>query len=507
MAQKNFERETIVKVDYGGRTALHSEQLEEIVLGQILLSEDAISDVMNLLKKEVFFTPKNQIIFGAMENLAKNNNTITLITVIEKLQGEEKLEEIGGPACISDLTMKVSSSAHVEHNAKLLVQKFIQRELIEVSGLISEKAFAPDCELADLTDYAEREVMNVTDQGFNRRTVQDIKQIAESVFQHIVDIKGKDIKLTGIASGFSELDRITSGWQKGNMIVIAARPGMGKTAFVLTMLRNMAVDYNVPVAMFSLEMSCEQLATRLFVSEAQIQQNALRTGQIDDTQLDKLETAKERLIKAPIFLDDTPGLSIYDFKSKCRKLVERKGVQCIVVDYLQLMNARGGNFSREQEVSTISRNIKEIAMDLQIPIIALSQLNRSVEGRQGAQGAEKEPRLSDLRESGAIEQDADMVIFIHRPAKAIRSDVDADGNDISKKSIIIVEKNRHGAGGRVELDFEGEFMKFTDHANTVIPNASDYHANNQSMIFDSQMNNSNNNDPFNFSGSLSDSPF
>lgn len=504
MAQNKFERETIVKVDYGGRTAPHSEDIEETVLGQILLSDDAISDVMNLLKKEVFFIPKNQIIFEAMEYLAKNNNPITLITVIEKLKGEEKLDLIGGPTCITDLTMKVSSSANIEHHAKLLVQKFIQRELIKVSGLICEKALISDCEIGELTDYAEREIMSITDQGFNRRTVQDIKQIAESLFQHIVEIKGKDIRLTGVASGFSELDRITSGWQNGNMIVIAARPGMGKTAFVLTMLRNMAIDYNVPVAMFSLEMSCEQLATRLFVGEAQIQQNLLRTGQIDDTQLDKLETAKERLVKAPIFLDDTPGLSIYDFKSKCRKLVEKKGVQCIVVDYLQLMTARGGNFSREQEVSTISRNIKEVAMDLKIPIIALSQLNRSVEGRQGAQGAEKEPRLSDLRESGAIEQDADMVIFIHRPAKALRADVDSDGNDISKKAIIIVEKNRHGAGGRVELDFEGEFMRFSDHGNTVIPNASEYHSENQSLIFDSQMNS---NDPFSISGTLSDSPF
>ena len=273
------------------------------------------------------------------------------------------------------------------------------------------------------------------------------------------------------------------------MIVLAARPGMGKTAFVLTMLRNIAIDHNIPVGMFSLEMSCEQLATRLFVGEAEIQQNKLQTGNIDLTDIGKLSSAKEKLSIAPIFLDDTPGLSIYEFRSKCRRLVEKHKVRCIVVDYLQLMTA-SGSFSREQEVSSISRQIKSVAMELKIPVIALAQLNRGIEGRQNN---DKKPRLSDLRESGAIEQDADLVLFIHREAKANNTSVNANGEDISKDAQIIVAKNRHGAGGEINLQFIGEYMKFIDPINTEIrPNAAQFiQPEERIMEFGSRMNDMN----------------
>ena len=451
-------KEVVVSVDYSGKVPPFSESLEETVLGQLLISEDAIPEVMNYLKPEVFYVPKHQTIYRVMDELYKESTPITLETVINKLTALEELTNVGGPFFISELTMKVSSSANVEAHSKILVEKYIQRELIRVSSQICEKAFSPECELADLTDFAESNIMSVTDQSLKKRSVQNIKTVIDNVYEQVLTARKSKREIIGLPTGFTKVDAITSGWQEGNMIVIAARPGMGKTAFVLTMLRNMALDYETPVGMFSLEMSCEQLASRLLVGEAELYQNKLRTGNLNETELDRLLTAKEKLETTPIYFDDTPGITIYEFRTKCRRLVEKHHVKCIVVDYLQLMNS-GKTLAREQEVSFISRQIKSIAMELKIPIIALSQLNRSLEGRQGA---EKEPKLSDLRESGAIEQDADMVLFIHREAKANRTNVDSEGNDISRKAKIIIEKNRHGASGFVEMEFIGEFMKFRD---------------------------------------------
>lgn len=465
MAKRNYQNETIVKVDYGGKIAPHSEQLEETVLGQIMICEDAISDVMNLLKKDVFFVPKNQDVFEAMENVAKSNTPITLISVIQKLQEQDKLEAIGGASYITDLTMRVASSANVEYNAKLLVQKYIQRELIRVSAMITDKAFDPSCQINELTDLAEREVLTVTDQSLQKRSIVSVKDATEEVYKHILEARLHSKECTGVPSGYTELDRLTTGWQPGSMIVLAARPGMGKTAFVISMIQNMIslCDDQHPngfaVGMFSLEMSCEQLAMRLLVGEAELSQTKLQTGNVNDSELEKLLGAKERLSTAPIYFDDTPGLNIYDFRSKCRRMKERYNVECIIVDYLQLMSG-GNTFSREQEISAISRQIKSVAMELKIPIIALSQLNRSVEGRD-----DKIPRLSDLRESGAIEQDADMVMFIHRESKAIHSNIDKNGNDISKDAKLVIAKNRHGSSKDVDLIFEGQYMKFIDPTN------------------------------------------
>ena len=492
MAKTQFKKEVEVHVNYDGKTPPYSETLEETVLGQLMLQGDALSEVMNLLtKKEIFYIPKNQIIFEAMTELAKENEPITLVTVIEKLKSVEQLDSVGGPSYLIDLSMRVSTSANIENHVKLLVQKYIQRELIRVSAIISEKAFDPSCQLAELTDTAEKEILSVTDQSLQKKSIVGLDRIAPSVYDHFIEAsKAGGKEFTGVPSGFHELDRLTTGWQAGSMIVLAARPGMGKTAFVLTMLRNIAIDHNIPVGMFSLEMSCEQLATRLFVGEAEIQQNKLQTGNIDLTDIGKLSSAKEKLSIAPIFLDDTPGLSIYEFRSKCRRLVEKHKVRCIVVDYLQLMTA-SGSFSREQEVSSISRQIKSVAMELKIPVIALAQLNRGIEGRQNN---DKKPRLSDLRESGAIEQDADLVLFIHREAKANNTSVNANGEDISKDAQIIVAKNRHGAGGEINLQFIGEYMKFIDPINTEIkPNAAQFiQPEERIMEFGSRMNEMNN---------------
>ncbi|MCQ2959307.1 MAG: replicative DNA helicase [Bacteroidales bacterium] len=484
MAKSNFQKEITLHVDYDGKIPPYSQQIEETVLGQLMINCDAISDVMNLLsKKDIFYFPKHQIIFESMSELAKQNEPITLVTTIERLQQKEELNNVGGASFITDLSMKVSSSASIENHAKILVQKYLQRELIRVSALISEKAFDPSCQLSELIDLAEKEVFSVTDQSLQKKSIVSIDRVAASVYEHFLEASKNEKDFTGVPSGFTELDRITTGWQPGSMIVLAARPGMGKTAFVLTMLRNIAVEYNIPVGMFSLEMSCEQLATRLFVGEAEIQQSKLQTGKIDLNDIGKLSSAKEKLEKAPIYLDDTPGLNIYDFRSKCRRLVEKYKVQCIVVDYLQLMTAPGIG-SREQEVSSISRQIKSVAMELKIPIIALAQLNRGIEGRQNA---DKKPRLSDLRESGAIEQDADLVMFIHREAKATNSTIDSSGNDISRDAQIVIAKNRHGAGGDVDLYFIGEYMKFIDPNTTPVNPNTGFNAE-QNKIFNSSIN-------------------
>ncbi len=456
---RKFEAEKVVKVDYNGKQPPYSEKLEDTVLGQILIDSEAINEVINMLKKEVFYIPNNQIIFETIYELAKSNQPVDLITVSERLEAKEELEKVGGISHITELTLKVSSSANIESHVKILIQKYIQRELIKVSSLICEKAFDSTTELSELTDYAESQIMSITEQNIQRRSYRDIKTVAELLYDTLLERRGKGVA-PGISSGYPELDKLTNGWQKGHMIVVAARPAMGKTAFVLSMVRNMAIKENKPVAMFSLEMSCEQLATRLFVGEARIPQGALQKGDLNDNDVDKLTTAMERIAQAPIWLDDTPSLSIYDFKSKCRKLKEKEDIQCVIVDYLQLMTAQG-SFSREQEVSSISRQIKEIAMELQIPIIALAQLNRGLENRQGA---EKEPRLADLRESGSIEQDADMVMFLNRRFVSLRQDFvqneDGTEKDIRKEAHVHIKKNRHGSQGTVELVFEGQFMSF-----------------------------------------------
>ncbi len=456
---KKIEIEKVVKVDYNGKKPPYSEQIEDIILGQILIDSEAINEVINMLKKEVFYVPNNQIIFEAIFELAKSNQPVDLITVSERLEAKEQLELVGGISHITELTLKVSSSANIESHAKILIQKYIQREIIKASSLICEKAFDSTAEISELTDYAESQIMSITEQNVQRRTYKDIKSVSELLYEKLLERRGKGVEV-GISSGYPELDFLTSGWQKGHMIVIAARPAMGKTAFVLSMVRNIAIKQNKPIAMFSLEMSCEQLATRLFVGEARIPQGVLQKGDLDDNDVDRLTTALEKIAKAPIWLDDTPALSIYDFKSKCRKLKEKEDIQCVIVDYLQLMTAKG-SFSREQEVSSISRQIKEIAMELQIPIIALAQLNRGLENRQGA---EKEPRLADLRESGSIEQDADMVMFLNRRTVSLKVDTIEDENgvpkDIRKEAHVFVSKNRHGSQGKVELVFEGNFMSF-----------------------------------------------
>lgn len=444
-----------LEIDYAGKIPPFSEDLEETVLGQLMLEDDAISKIIDDVSGETFYNKKHQLIFSAIAKINANLEPVNIQTVIEQLRRDEQLDAIGGPYFIAQLTQKVSSAAHIEHHAKLLAQKFIQRELIRVSAQIQEKAFDPAIDVDELVDYSESEIFKVAE-GNIKKVASPIATVLERAIENIKNAQNNKNKYSGKPSGFTALDAITSGWQKGNMIVIAARPAMGKTAFVLSMLRNMAIDFNLSVAMFSLEMSNEQLVNRMIVSEAELDHYKIKNGQLTENDWKNIYDKTKRLASAPIFLDDTPALSIMEFRAKCRRLREKHKIECVFLDYLQLMTTNNPA-SREQEVSMISRQIKAVAMELEIPIIALSQLNRSVEMR----GGNKRPQLSDLRESGAIEQDADMVLFIHRP-EYYKIDVTEDGENTKGLAEIIIAKNRHGAIDDIRLEFIPELTKFTD---------------------------------------------
>jgi len=438
-----------------GKIPPHSLETEEIVLGQVMIDEDAVVSVMDVLKPESFYKESNRKIFKAIIDLTVREEPINLLTVTEELRKREQLDEVGGPFYISQLTSKVSSAAHVEFHAKIIAQKYIQRELIRVSGDIQNKAFDSTLDVSDLLDFSESELYKVAEGNVKKEAVS-VGQLIPEALKLIEEASQREDGLSGAASGFTALDRVTSGWQPSNMVVIAARPAMGKTAFVLSMLRNMAIDHELPVAMFSLEMNTLQLVNRLIVSESELRHDKIKNGKLsaDDWQL--LETKTQALVEAPIYLDDTPALSVFEFRAKCRRLKQKYDIRCVFIDYLQLMTS-GTSASREQEVSTISRQIKSVALELNIPIIALSQLNRSVELR----GGDKRPQLSDLRESGAIEQDADMVLFIHRPEYYGITE-DEEGNTLINQAEIILAKNRHGATDNVRLRFTKELAKFSD---------------------------------------------
>ena len=440
-----------------GKLPPQAIDLEEAVLGGIMLEKDAFISVIDILKAESFYTEAHQKIFKAILDLSSNEKPIDILTVTEELRKNNQLDEIGGPIYISKLTNRVASAANIEFHARIVAQKHIQRELIRVSSEIQTRAFDESIDVDDLLDFSEQELFQIAEGNIKRETVKINILIKEAILQ--IEEAGKtEGSLIGVPSGYTKVDRITSGWQKSDLIIIAARPSMGKTAFALSMAKNIAVDHNRPIGFFSLEMSSIQLVTRLIVSETELPSHRIRNGKLDDHEWKQLESNIKTLVEAPIFIDDTPAISLFEFRAKARRLKLQYKVELIVVDYLQLMtstsDARG---SREQEVSSISRSLKAIAKELEIPIIALSQLNRSVEMRSG----NKRPQLSDLRESGAIEQDADLVIFIHRPEK-FGILTDEEGNSNKGLAEIIVAKHRNGPIGDVTLRFREEMAKFVE---------------------------------------------
>jgi len=458
MAQKrsNTNKPASIPQEYG-KIPPQALELEEAVLGAIMLEKDAIIEVIDILKPESFYKEEHQKIFKAIMDLFASDKAIDLLTVTEQLRKQGNLDEIGGPAYITNLTSRVASSAHIDYHARIVQQKYIQRELIRVSTEIQNRAFDESIDVNDLLDFSEGELFNVA-QGNIKKEAAAMNVLVKEAITQIQEASKRENNLSGVPSGYTKLDRLTSGWQKSDLIIIAARPSMGKTAFVLSMARNTAIDFGKKVAFFSLEMASVQLVNRLITAESEIPSEKVRNGNLTEDEWERLDYRIKRLEDAKIYIDDTPAISIFELRAKCRRLKRQYDVDIIIIDYLQLMNGTPetkGN--REQEVSAISRSLKGIAKELNVPVIALSQLNRSVEVRTGS----KRPQLSDLRESGAIEQDADMVIFIHRPEKygILQDD---EGNSLKGLAEIILAKHRNGALGDVHLKFIGEYTKFVE---------------------------------------------
>ncbi len=437
-----------------------ARELEEAVLGAIMLEKDAIDKVLDILIADSFYVDSHMRIYRAMLTLYSNNEPIDLLTVNEQLKKTGELEIVGGAYFIAQLTNKVSSSANIEFHARIISQKYLQRELIAVGSDILRDAYDETIDVFDLLDKTESNLFELSESNIKKKT-QDIRAVLLDELKEIEvrRLKAKDTYLTGVGSGFLELDRLTAGWQKSDLVILAARPGMGKTAFTLALARHAAVELDKPVAFFSLEMSSNQLVSRLISMETEIASDKLRKGELLEKEWKHLTRNIDNLQNAPLFIDDTPALGIFELRAKCRRLKSKHDVQMIIIDYLQLMSGTNdgkGGGNREQEISYISRSLKGIAKELDVPIIALSQLSRAVETRGGL----KRPMLSDLRESGAIEQDADMVIFLYRPE--YYNITEEDGVDIRGQAEVIVEKNRHGDTRTIKVKFVKEFAKFVD---------------------------------------------
>lgn len=439
-----------------GKVPPQAIDFEESVLGALMIEKDAFMNVSEILKPEHFYKEEHGKIFEAIQQLAKDHKPIDINTVAMQLRINKELENVGGAAYLINLTNRIASTAHIEYHARIIAQKYTQRELIRIGAEIQKKGFEDTDDVADMLETAESNIFELS-QGSIKKEVQSVKSVLAEAYSQLQEASKREDGLSGVPSGFTNLDRLTLGWQKSDLIIIAARPAMGKTAFVLSMARNMAVDFNKPVAIFSLEMSSVQLINRIISSEAEIESSVLKTGKLSEQQWKQLEAKMRILEKSPLFIDDTPALSITEFRSKIRRLKQLHNIQIAIIDYLQLMTAGGNMQSREQEVSTISRSLKAIAKEVGIPIIALSQLSRQVEQR----GGDKRPQLSDLRESGAIEQDADMVIFIHRPEYYGLTN-DDKGNSTVGLAEIIVAKHRNGAVDDVRLEFKSQFTRFCD---------------------------------------------
>lgn len=429
--------------------------VEEAVLGAMLLEPSCVDQAMEELTAACFYDPKHSMIFRAMSALTQEHTSIDIITVSAKLREQGNLEAVGGSVVLANLSEKVGSAAHIEYYVKILKQKTIQRDLITASYDILKDAFDDSVKVDDLIDKAQTKVYDAI-QSNVRKEVQDIGSVINEAMSDIQEAQSSE-GLTGVPSGFASIDRVTNGWQKSDLIILAARPSVGKTAFALNLARNAAVDHHMPVAVFSLEMSAIQLAKRLMTSESGLNADKIKGGvKLESYEWEQLEYKLKNLTKAPLYIDDTPGMQIMEFRTKAKNLVKNKGVRLIVVDYLQLMQGpvelKG---MREQEVAAISRTLKATAKELNVPIIALSQLSRNSVQRNGGVG---KPMLSDLRESGSIEQDADMVLFVHRPDYVGLSENLED----REKTQIIIAKHRNGETKDIDMVFKSDQIKFVE---------------------------------------------
>lgn len=438
-----------------GKLPPQALDLEEVVLGALMLEKNALNAVVEFLKPEHFYLETHKEIYTAIVDLFKSTEPVDMRTVVNQLRKTGKLELVGGAYYIAELTAKVSSAANIEYHARVVMEMAIKRELIQVASQIQSDAYEDTTDVFELLDKTEQSVFQISDSNL-RKNYDNMRNLMARAIQELQVMKEHKDGLTGVPSGFTELDRMTSGWQRSDLVIIAARPGMGKTAFVVSALRNAAVDFKIPVAIFSLEMASIQLVNRMISAEAELESEKIKKGNLAEHEWAQLVHKTSRLSSAPIFIDDTPALSILELRAKCRRLKAEHGIQIIVIDYLQLMRGeQGGN--REQEIASISRSLKGIAKELNVPVLALSQLSRSVETR----GGDKKPQLSDLRESGSIEQDADIVMFLYRP-EYYKITVDEEGMPTQGTGEVIIAKHRNGSTGNVKLKFIGKYTKFAD---------------------------------------------
>ncbi len=440
-----------------GKVPPQAVELEEAVLGAIMLEKDALTAVIDILKPEVFYKDAHRKIYEAIARLFAKSEPVDILTVTEELKNTGELDLVGGPYYITQLTNRIASAANVEYHVRIISQKYIQRELIRISSDIIKEAYEDTTDVFDLLDKAEQGLFSVSETNL-RRNYDDMQSLVKEAITEIQAARDQEAHLRGVPSGFTGLDRVTSGWQRSDLIILASRPGMGKTAFTLSMARNIAVEFKKSVAIFSLEMSSVQLVTRLISSETQLSADKLRKGNLENYEWEQLNAKINNLVDSKIYIDDTPALTIFELRAKCRRLKAQHNIDIIFIDYLQLMSGTAeSRGNREQEISTISRSLKSLAKELDVPIIALSQLSRAVETRGGS----KKPILSDLRESGAIEQDADIVMFIYR-AEYYKIDVDEDGNSTAGMAEVSIAKHRNGALKDVPLRFVAKYARFED---------------------------------------------
>ncbi len=442
-----------------GKVPPQATDLEETVLGALMLEKDALTTVIDILKPESFYKEAHIKIYEAIVMLFNKSEPIDLMTVTQQLRKNGTLEIAGGAYHVAELTTRVNSSANIEYHARIITEMSIKRELIKISSEIQQDAFEDTEDVFELLDRTEQSLFEISESHI-RKNYSNMQSLMHEAIMEIEARKEHKDGLTGVPSGFTELDRVTAGWQPSDLVIIAARPGMGKTAFVVSAMRNAAVTFNQPVALFSLEMSSIQLVNRLISAEAELESEKIKKGNLADHEWEQLVHKTSKLTEAPIYIDDTPGLSILELRAKCRRLKAQHDVQLIIIDYLQLMSgdtSKGNSGNREQEIASISRALKGIAKELNVPVLALSQLSRAVETR----GGDKKPQLSDLRESGSIEQDADMVVFLYRPEYYGLTE-DSEGMPAQGMGEVIIAKHRNGSLENVKLKFIGRFTKFAD---------------------------------------------
>ena len=472
MAIENFTKKTAEKkigyntvetaLGFTGRITPQAITFEEAVLGAILIDSSAANEVLGMISSPMFYKEEHQRIYDVIKKLYDDLKPIDLLTVTNQLRQDSQLEFVGGASYLAALTNKVASAANIEYHARIVTEKYILRELIATCGTIIKNAYDDNEDVLTIVDRAETNLFSIFQEHLQHDS-KELKEAMKNALEELQERHNNNESYMGVPSGLKDIDHVTGGWQRSHLIILAARPGMGKTSFVLTIARNAAIDFQKRVALFSLEMPANQLVHRLMSIESKIESDKISKGQLSETEWKHLTTSTAKLYTSNLILDDTPALSIFDLRAKCRRLKKKYNIDIVIIDYLQLMRGssendkKGGN--REQEISAISRSLKALAKELDIPIIALSQLSRQVEQRGGS----KKPILSDLRESGSIEQDADQVLFIYRPEYYGLTEFE-DTNRTPSQGLaeIMFAKNRHGQTGEVKVRFISKNAAFAD---------------------------------------------